>query len=62
MTLGFPIIQATILACILIDGYKKIGTICVKDTCLQIMLAAARDLQSLCLGSSPVAHSLCNDR
>jgi hypothetical protein len=34
MTLGFPIISIKILACIPMDRYKKIGTICVKDTWL----------------------------
>jgi hypothetical protein len=32
MTLGFPTLPIKILACIPIDRYKKIGTICVKDT------------------------------
>jgi hypothetical protein len=41
MTLGFPTILATILACIPIDRYKKMGTTCIKDTCLQILLAPA---------------------
>jgi hypothetical protein len=35
-----------ILACIPKDRYKKIGIICIKDTCLRIPLAASRDLQS----------------
>jgi hypothetical protein len=38
MTLGFPTLPTKILACIPIDRYKKIGTIYVKDTCLQIPL------------------------
>jgi hypothetical protein len=62
MTLGFPTILVAILAYIPIDRYKKIGTICIKDTCLQILLATARDIQSQCLGSSPVARSLRDDR
>jgi hypothetical protein len=62
MTLGFPIIPTTILACIPIDRYKEIGTICVKDTCLQLLLAAAQDIQSRGLGNSSAAHSLCDDR
>jgi hypothetical protein len=41
---------------------QEIGTTCVKDTCLQILLAAAQDLQNQCLGSSPMARSLINDR
>jgi hypothetical protein len=32
MTLGFPTLLIKILACILIDRYKKISTIYVKDT------------------------------
>jgi hypothetical protein len=51
-----------ILACIPIDRYKKIGTICIKDTCLRIPLAAARGLQSRCLGNSLAARSLRDDR
>jgi hypothetical protein len=44
MTLGFPTLLIKILACIPIDRYKKIGTICIKDTCL-----AAQTAQSLAL-------------
>jgi hypothetical protein len=62
MTLGFPTILIKILACIPINRYKKIGTICVKDTCLRIPLAAARGLQIRCLGSSPEARSLRDDQ
>jgi hypothetical protein len=62
MTLGFPTILAKILACIPIDRYKKIGTICIKDTCLQISLAAAQYLQSRGLRNSSVARSLHDDR
>jgi hypothetical protein len=63
MTLGFPtLLIKKILACIPIDRYKKIGIICVKDTCLRIPLVAARGLQSRCLGSSPAARSLRDDR
>jgi hypothetical protein len=62
MTLRFPTIPIKIVACIPIDRYKKIGIICVKDTCLQIPLAAARDLQSRGHGNSPAAYSLLNDR
>jgi hypothetical protein len=61
MTLGFLTLPIKILACIPIDRYKKIGTICVKDTWLQILLAAARGLRSRHLGNSPVAHSLRDD-
>jgi hypothetical protein len=39
MTLGFPTLMIKILACIPIVRYKKISTICVKDTCLRISLA-----------------------
>jgi hypothetical protein len=39
MTLGFP----TILACIPIDRYKKIGTICIKDICLTAQSLALAD-------------------
>jgi hypothetical protein len=46
MTLELPTIPTKILVCIPIDRYKKIGTICIKDTCLQILVAAARYLQS----------------
>jgi hypothetical protein len=42
MTLEFSTLLIKILACIPIDRYKKIGTICVKDTCLQIPLAALK--------------------
>ncbi len=61
MILGFPTFLKKILACIPIDRYKKIGTICVKDTCLQIPLAAL-DLQTRGLGNSPRARSLLKDR
>ncbi len=61
MTLGFPTPPIKVLACIPIGRYKKIGTICIKDTCLQISLAAAQDLQSRGLANSPVARSLCDD-
>jgi hypothetical protein len=44
MTLGFPTLSIKILACISRDRYKKIGTICIKDACLQILPAAARGL------------------
>jgi hypothetical protein len=57
-----PTIPTKILACILIDRYKKIGTICIKDICLRIPLVAARDLQSRGLGNSPAARSLRDDR
>jgi hypothetical protein len=56
MTLGFQTLPIKILACIPKDRYKKIGTIYVKDTCLQIPFAATR-----CLGSSSVARSLLDD-
>jgi hypothetical protein len=56
MTLGFQTILTKILACIPIYRYKKIGTICINDTCLQIPLATARDHQNQSLESSPVAH------
>jgi hypothetical protein len=62
MILGFPTLPIKILACIHIDRYKKIGTMFIKDTCLQIPFAAARDLQCRCPGNSPVAHSLRHDR
>jgi hypothetical protein len=62
MTLGFPTLPIKILACIPIDRYKKIVTICVTDTCLQIPLAGARGLRSRCHGDSPAAHSLHDDR
>jgi hypothetical protein len=62
MTLGFPTIPTKILACIPIDRYKKIGTICIKDACLQIPLAVAQYLQSCGLGNSPAACSLRDDR
>jgi hypothetical protein len=61
MTLGFPTIQTKILACIPIDRYKKISTIYIKDTCLQIPLAATQDLQSRGLGNSLAARSLRDD-
>jgi hypothetical protein len=38
MTLGFPTLPIKILACIPMDRYKKIGTICVEDTCLKFWL------------------------
>jgi hypothetical protein len=45
MTLGFPtLLIKKILACIPIDRSKKIGTICVQDTC-----HAAQTAQSLAL-------------
>jgi hypothetical protein len=62
MTLGFPVLPIKILACIPIDRYKKIGTICIKDTCLQIPFATASDLQSRGLGNSLAARSLRDDR
>jgi hypothetical protein len=62
MTLGFPTLLIKILACIPIDRYKKIGTIYIKDTCLRILLAIAQGLQSRCLGNSPSARFLCDDR
>jgi hypothetical protein len=61
MILGFPTFLKKILACIPIDRYKKIGTICVNDTCLRILLAAARDLQSRGPGNSPAARLLHDD-
>jgi hypothetical protein len=64
MTLGLPTLpikDKKILACIPIDRYKKIGTICVKDTCLRISLAAARGLRNRCLRNSLSARSLCNN-
>jgi hypothetical protein len=62
MTLGFPTLSIKILACTPIDRYKKIGTICVKDTLLRIPLAVARGLRSRCLGNSPAARFLHDDR
>jgi hypothetical protein len=62
MTLGFPTLPIKILACIPIDRYNKIGTICIKDTCLQIPLAAARGFRSRYLGNSPASRSLRDDR
>jgi hypothetical protein len=62
MTLGFPTLLIKILAYIPIDRYKKIGTICIKDTCLRIPLAAARGLRNQYLGNSPTAHSLRDGR
>jgi hypothetical protein len=62
MTLGFSTLLIEILACIPIDRYKKIGTICVKDTCIRIPLAATRGLRSQCLGSSLATRSLRDDR
>jgi hypothetical protein len=44
MTLGFPTLPIKILACNPIDRYKKIGTICIKGTCL-----ATQTTQSLAL-------------
>jgi hypothetical protein len=32
------------------------------DTCLKIPLAAAQDLESRCLGNSPAARTLRDDR
>jgi hypothetical protein len=61
MTLGFPALLVKILACIPIDRYKKIDTICVRDTSLQISLAAAQDLQSRGLTNSLAARSLRDD-
>jgi hypothetical protein len=62
MTLGFPTILTKILALIPIDRYRKIGIICVKDSCLQIPLTAAQDLQSRGLGNSLTTCSLHDDR
>jgi hypothetical protein len=62
MTLGFPTLLIKILACIPINRYKKIGTICFKDTFFRIPLAATRSPQSQCLGSSLAARSLHDDR
>jgi hypothetical protein len=47
MTLGFPILSIKILACIPTDRYKKIGTICVKDTCPAAQTAQSLDLKGL---------------
>jgi hypothetical protein len=47
MTLGFPTLLIKILACILIDRYKKIGTICVNDTCLAAQTAQGLPLEGL---------------
>jgi hypothetical protein len=44
MTLGFTTLPIKILACIPIDRYKKIVTICIKNTCL-----ATQTSQSLAL-------------
>jgi hypothetical protein len=41
---------------------KEIGTTCIKDTCLRIPLAVAQGIQSRCLGNSPRARSLLEDR
>jgi hypothetical protein len=38
------------------------GTTCVNDTCLDIPLAVAQDLQSRGLENSSVARTLINDR
>jgi hypothetical protein len=38
------------------------GTICIKDTCLQIQLAAAQNLRTQFLGSSLTARYLRDDR
>jgi hypothetical protein len=55
MTLGFPTLLIKILACIPIDRYKKIGTICIKDTYL-----AAQTAQSLALdGLEDYSTSAC---
>jgi hypothetical protein len=62
MTLGFQTILTKILACIPIYRYKKIGTICINDTCLQIPLAVARYLQSRDLRNSLTGRSLRDDR
>jgi hypothetical protein len=62
MTLGFPTLLIKILACIPIDRYKKIGTICVKDTCFKIPFAAARGLRSQCLRSYSAVCDLHDDR
>jgi hypothetical protein len=61
MTLGFLTHLIKIVACIPVDRYKKIGTICIKDTCLQVPLATARYLQSRGPVNSPTARSLRND-
>jgi hypothetical protein len=45
MTLGFPTLLIKILACIPIDRYKKIGTICIKDTCLAAQRLALEGLE-----------------
>ena len=44
------------------DTDEEQVTKCVKDTCLVLPLAAAQDLQTLGLGSSPAARSLIDDR
>jgi hypothetical protein len=62
MTLGFSALLIKILACIPINRYKKIGTICIKDDYLRIWIAAARGPRSRCLGSSLAARSLRDDR
>jgi hypothetical protein len=47
MTLGFPTLLIKILACIPINRYKKIGTICIKDTCLAAQTAQRLALEGL---------------
>ena len=44
------------------DTDEKQVTKYVKDTCLVLLLAAAQDLQTLGLGSSPAARSLIDGR
>jgi hypothetical protein len=53
MTFGFPTLLIKILASIPIDRYKKIGTICIKDTYL-----AAQTAQSLALEGLEVYPTL----
>jgi hypothetical protein len=53
MTLEFSTLLIKILACIPIDRYKKVGTICIKDTCL-----AAQTAQSLALEGLEVYPTL----
>jgi hypothetical protein len=45
MTLGFPTLSIKVLACIPIDRYKKIGTICIKDTYLTTQSLAFEGLE-----------------
>jgi hypothetical protein len=47
MTLGFSTLLIKILACISIDRYKKIGTICIKDTSLATQTAQSLALEGL---------------